>query len=174
MQNIRALPLTGIEVNGTGGDLRDEERARQPHVHGQLSDDGAALTGEFTQGDLKGPFKLAQAGEAVVPPPPPKSSAITKETRRQLGRCPRRRRNTLRLNLKLASAADGTSTGMIVSVDQGNAEIPVTTITQTGAHVEFTVSMVNAIYKGDLKDGRLVGTWTQGPGTLPLEFARVP
>jgi hypothetical protein len=173
-QNIRALPLTGITVNGKAVTFAMKGVPGDPTFVGQLSDDGAAMTGDFTQGELKVPFKLARAGEAVVPPPPAKSTAITKEMEGTWAGILDVGGNTLRLTLKLASAADGTATGTLVSVDQGNAEIPVTTITQTGTHIEFSVATVSGSYKGDLKDGRLVGTWTQGPGSLPLEFARVP
>lgn len=174
MQNIRALPLTGIAVNGKAVTFVMQGVPGNPTFVGQLSDDGAALTGDFSQGEMKAPFKLARAGEAVVPPPPAKSSAITKEMEGGWAGVLDVGGNMLRLNLKLANGTDGTATGTVVSVDQGNAEIPVTTITQTGAHIEFIVATVSGTFKGDLKDGRLVGTWTQGPGTLPLEFARVP
>ena len=45
-------------------------------------------------------------------------------------------------------------------------------IETTGAHVKFTVPAVGGTYEGDLKDGQIVGNWTQGPGTLPLTFKR--
>jgi len=31
---------------------------------------------------------------------------------------------------------------------------------------------VGGSYEGDVKDGQIVGTWTQGPGSLPLTFKR--
>ncbi len=76
---------------------------------------------------------------------------------------------TLRLTLKLANV-DGGATGTLISLDQGDAEIPLRVIEQTNAHLKFTVPAVGGSYEGDLKDGQLVGTWTQGPGTLPLEL----
>jgi len=66
------------------------------------------------------------------------------------------------------------ATGKLVSVDQNNVEIPVTKITEEGAHVKLTVSMVGGGFEGDLKGDELAGTWTQGPGSLPLVFKRRP
>jgi hypothetical protein len=80
---------------------------------------------------------------------------------------------TLRLVLTLANGPDG-ATGKLVSVDQNNVEIPVTKITEEGAHVKLTVSMVGGGFEGDLKGDELAGTWTQGPGSLPLVFKRRP
>ncbi len=53
-------------------------------------------------------------------------------------------------------------------------EIPISTITQAGTHLELQLPSISGSYAGDLKDGKLVGTWSQGPGSLPLEFVRVP
>ena len=78
---------------------------------------------------------------------------------------------TLRLNLKLINQ-DGAATGMLISVDQGGAEIPLSSIVQTDAHLAFTVPGVGGSYEGDLKDGQIVGNWTQGPGSLPLTLKR--
>ena len=78
---------------------------------------------------------------------------------------------TLRLTLKLANGSDG-ATGSMVSVDQGGAEVPITTITQAGPQLTLDLPSISGKYSGELKDGKLVGTWTQGPGSLPLEFTR--
>ena len=60
----------------------------------------------------------------------------------------------------------------MVSVDQGGVEIPITTITQAGSHLTLELPSIAGSYSGDLKDGKLVGTWKQGPGSAPLEFTR--
>jgi hypothetical protein len=80
---------------------------------------------------------------------------------------------TLRLVLTLANGPDG-ATGKLVSVDQNSIEIPVTKITEEGAHVKLTITMVSGGFEGDLKGDELAGTWTQGPGSLPLVFKRRP
>jgi hypothetical protein len=57
-------------------------------------------------------------------------------------------------------------------VDQGNAEIPITTITQKGAHVTVAVTTVNGTFELDQKGGQLTGTWSQGPMSFPITFKR--
>ena len=37
---------------------------------------------------------------------------------------------------------------------------------------EIFVAMIGGTFEGELKGGELVGTWVQGPGTLPLVFKR--
>ena len=77
----------------------------------------------------------------------------------------------LRLVLKLANGATG-ATGVLVSLDQNNAEIPVTAVQQQGARVKLFVTMIGGTFDGELKGGQLAGTWTQGPLSLPLVFKR--
>jgi len=50
--------------------------------------------------------------------------------------------------------------------------IPIATITQTGPTLQLQLPSVNGAYSGELKEGRLVGDWTQMGGTLPLTFTR--
>ena len=73
--------------------------------------------------------------------------------------------NVLRLSLKLANQPGGGATGVLISIDQGGAQIPLRAIEQKGAHLKFTVPGVGGSYEGDVKDGQIVGTWTQGPGS---------
>jgi hypothetical protein len=172
-QGLSGVPLTNVTVDGKAVSFVVSQIPGSPTFKGMLSDDGASLTGDFVHGDQSVPFKLARAGEGAIPPPQ-KSSPITKEIEGTWSGVLDAGGNMLRLTLKLASTPEGTSKGSLVSVDQGNAEVPIYAITQSGSHLELIVLAVAGKYSGDLKEGRLVGTWSQGPGQLPLEFARVP
>jgi hypothetical protein len=172
-QGLTGVPLTNVTVDGKAVGFVVSQIPGSPTFKGTLSDDGATLAGDFSHGDQTVAFKLARAGDGVIPPPQ-KSTAITKDIEGTWAGILDAGGNTLRLTLKLASAADGTSTGTIISVDQGNAEIPIYAISQSGTHLDLLILAVAGKYSGDLKDGRLVGTWSQGPGQAPLEFARVP
>jgi hypothetical protein len=59
-----------------------------------------------------------------------------------------------------------------VSLDQGNIEIPVATITQDGSRLKLLVTMFSGTFDGELKGGELAGTWTQGQLSLPLVFKK--
>lgn len=172
-QGLTGVPLTNVTVDGKAVSFVVSQIPGSPTFKGTLSDDGASLTGDFVHGPTSAAFTLARAGEGKIPPPP-KNTAITKDIEGTWAGVLDAGGTMLRLTLRLASAPDGTSSGTLVSVDQGNAEIPIYAITQSGTHLDLIVLAVAGKYSGDLKDGRLVGTWSQGPGQMPLEFARVP
>jgi hypothetical protein len=172
-QGLSGVPLTNVAVDGKAVSFVVSQIPGSPTFKGTLSDDGTSLAGDFVHGPTSAAFTLARSGEGRIPPPQ-KNTAITKEIEGTWAGVLDTGGATLRLTLKLASAADGTSSGTLVSVDQGNAEIPIYAITQSGTHLDLIVLAVGGKYSGDLKDGHLVGTWSQGPGQLPLEFARVP
>lgn len=170
-QNLKFFPLAKVDVQAKAVSFVIPNAPGSPTFKGTLSDDGATLAGDFTQGEAGFPFKLTRAGDAASPPPPPKSTAITKDVEGTWSGTLQAGGQSLRLTLKLASGADG-PTGSIVSVDQGGTEIPITSIVQTGMHLELELPQIAGKYSADLKDGKLVGTWSQGPGTFPLDFAR--
>ena len=76
------------------------------------------------------------------------------------------------LKLKLANRPEGGATGRLISVDQGATEIAVTTVVQAAARLKLELPSIAASYAGELKEGQIVGEWTQGAGTLPLAFTR--
>ena len=83
----------------------------------------------------------------------------------------------MRILLKMANQADGTSTGSVANLDQGAVDIPVSGITQTAANVTIDVKMVNGSFSGAINAAgtELTGTWTQGAFTRAVELpARQP
>ncbi len=81
----------------------------------------------------------------------------------------------LHLIVKIEQAADGTLSGKLTSVDQGNITIPIDAITfapSTGLRLEL--KSIAAVYEGKLSaDGsELVGTWQQAGNSLSLSFHR--
>jgi dipeptidyl aminopeptidase/acylaminoacyl peptidase len=75
-----------------------------------------------------------------------------------------------RLSLHIENQG-GTPVAILVSPDQGNARIPVRTITRDGASVSLDLPAIGGGFKGTLSGDTLTGTWTQG-ASLPLVFAR--
>lgn len=68
---------------------------------------------------------------------------------------------------------DGATSAIMTSIDQGNAQMSVSAVTQDGAAVTLDVARVHGSFKGVLSDDgqTLSGTWTQG-APMPLSFAR--
>jgi hypothetical protein len=145
----------------------------RPQFNGTLSKDGKSVSGQFTQGGGSVPFAITRTGDAKFEPVPA-STPVGKEIAGTWEGSLYAGGTTLRLVVKLSNGADGKATGTLVSVDQGGVELPLAAIVQTGAHLKFLVRAVAGTFEGDLKDGQLTGTWSQGPGNLPLVLKRKP
>ena len=80
---------------------------------------------------------------------------------------------TLRLVFTVESTADGFAT-VLTSVDQGNAQIPVSETELDGRQVSFVIPQIGGGYEGTLRASgdTIDGTWSQGPNSLPLELVR--
>ncbi|MEM7481607.1 MAG: alpha/beta fold hydrolase [Acidobacteriota bacterium] len=81
---------------------------------------------------------------------------------------------TLRLALEISGGSSDSPNATVISLDQGNARLPVNTFERSGKRVEFTVQMVGGSFIGTLDEAgdTLAGTWTQSGQTFPLSFAR--
>jgi hypothetical protein len=169
-QNLKGFPLSSIEVKGNAVAFNMKGPPGDPRFEGTLAPDGKSLTGNFTQGGASLTFASKRTGEAVIEPPA-KSTAVTKELEGTWEGSLDANGTTLRLVLKMANQPEGAA-GSITSLDQGGMEIPITSITQKDSHLKLELKNVGGTFDGDLKDGALVGQWTQGPGTLPLTFKR--
>jgi len=168
--NASGLVLTAIAVKGEAVTFAVKGVPGDPTFKGTLSKDSKTLAGDFVQGPVAGTFTLAWKGEAKLEAPP-KNAALGKDFEGAWEGAIEVNGIRLRLNLKLANL-DGAATGTLISLDQGNAEIPLSVIEQTNDHLKFTVPAVGGSYDGDLKEGQLVGTWTQGPVAMPLIFKK--
>lgn len=169
-QNAKGIPLNQISVKGTAVGFSIRGVPGEPRFTGTLSSDGKTITGDFVQGGVTMPFTLAWKGEGKIEVPP-KNAPITKDLEGAWEGALDVQGKVLRLALTLANTPEG-ATGTLVSLDQGNAEMPVSTITQAGTKVTVLVTMVGGTFDGELKGGQLEGTWTQGAGSLPLVFKR--
>ena len=78
----------------------------------------------------------------------------------------------LRLRFVL-SAEEGALAGVLYSVDQGNAEIPIATLETSGDTISISVSPIGATYTGTMgADGATIsGTFSQGGLSRPLVLA---
>jgi len=79
----------------------------------------------------------------------------------------------MKLILTVATQADGTATGTIVSPTGSGVEIAIG-VTQAASAITVDVPSVGASFAGVVNAARteLAGSWTQGPSSLPLTFRR--
>jgi hypothetical protein len=169
-QHASGLPLEAIAIADRKCSFRIKGGPGQPTFNGTLSADGKTLAGDFTQGGGTIPFSLSRTGDAMVEEVK-KNPAVAKEF---LGTWEGTLEGpSLRLVLKMANDASGAN-AVLVSVDQGGAEIPVTTIEQKETKLTLLVKAVGGEYQAELnKDGtELTGTWSQGGNDLPLKLKK--
>jgi pimeloyl-ACP methyl ester carboxylesterase len=79
----------------------------------------------------------------------------------------------LRLILKIREEG-GALTGTMDSVDQGARELPIDSMRFENRRLLFTMSAIGGRYEGELAESgdEVVGTWSQGAGSLPLTLRR--
>ncbi len=174
-QKLRGLPLGGITV--AGREITFQVRGSAPGERafkGTLSDDGQSLSGDYSQAGYTIPFVLNRKGEAKFDATV-KSAAISKELEGTWKGAIDAGGVQRQISLTLANRPDGTSTGHFLSVDEG-LEIPISTITQNASDVVLDVSALGGGYKGTLNpaNSELIGTWNQGPASVPLTLRRAP
>lgn len=77
----------------------------------------------------------------------------------------------LRLVLHIQKA-DGAYEATLDSPDQGATGLPISSISFENNVLELSLSNLNARYNGTFGDNSFTGTWSQGGGSLPLNFKR--
>jgi hypothetical protein len=169
-QGTRWIPLAELSIKGTSVSFAIKGAPGDPRFAGTLSADGKTITGDFTQGGGTLPLTLTWKGEPKFEVRD-KSTPVAKEVEGSWEGALDVKGQILRLILKVANGASG-ATGTLVSLDQGNLEIPISTITQQGSKLKLTVTMISGTFEGEVTSGEIAGTWTQGPLSLPLVFKR--
>ena len=170
-QGLKAFPLADVLVQDRTVSFTMRGVPGEPRFRGTLSTDAKALSGEFLQGGASLPFALTRTGAAVIEQVPT-STAVSQEIEGSWEGAVDVDGKTLRLGVTLTNHPGGTATAVFVSVDQGGATIPVTAVVQKDAHLTLQVRPISGRYEGDLADGKLTGTWTQGPRSWPLIMQR--
>ena len=168
---LNDVPLVNVAIAGTAVKFAADlgERAQ---FNGDVSADGASISGKASNSNGEAPFQMQRSGEANVKVPSA-SSALPKEFEGSWEGTINAGGQTLRVRLKLAPGADGSAAGTLTSLDQGNAEFPVTTVTIQGKQLKLDVRNVGGSYDGTLgANGEIAGNWSQGGGTIPLAFKR--
>jgi hypothetical protein len=142
-----------------------------PAFTGTLSADGQMLTGEFAQGASFTPLKMVRTGEAKVEIPKA-SPAVAKEF---VGTWEGTIQAAVSLRVRLTmNNVFGTVDATLVSLDQGEAKIAVSSVTQQGTKLRLKVDAVGGGYEGELNaDGsQIAGNWTQQSTSTPLVFRK--
>ena len=169
-QGTKGLPLADLVVKSPSVEFAIKGAPGDPRFKGELSQDGKTIAGTFSQGGGNVPLNLAWKGEAQFAAVQ-KNAAVSKALLGSWEGTLDVQGKPLRLVLTLANGPDG-ATGQLVSLDQNNFEMPLTTIAEEGSRLKLTISMVSGGFDGEVKGSEIAGTWTQGPLSLPLTLKR--
>ena len=170
-QNAAGLALSDIRSSDGKWSFRLQGPPGDPAFSGKLSADGKTFSGDFTQGGGTIAFKLTHAGEPKVEV----AKAIPAVAKEFTGDWEGTLEGPgLRLKLNIANEA-GVARGMLVSVDQGGAKIPVSAIEQKDTKLVVQIRAVGGEYRGEIdKDGsQMQGEWSQAGNSLPLKWKKV-
>lgn len=167
------LALDSIALVSGQWTFRVKGEAGEPTFRGTVSADGTMMAGEYRQGPGAVPFRLNRTGEPKVVLPkssPPFTKAFLGSWEGTL----HSGAMTLHLVLKFSNA-DGAAKAVLVSLDQGGAEIPVPSVEQKNTAVSVKIPAIGAEFQGGLaKAGtELAGSWIQGGNKIPLKFTKM-
>ena len=166
-EHVSDIPLRTVAVDGRS--VSFNARRDQPFT-GTLSADGKSISGDATLSGYDLPFSLSRKGDARIVAPP-RSAPIGKELEGTWNGAIDANGTSFRFVLALANQPDGTAAARLISLDEGELEVPLA-ITQQASSV--TLVGVLGSFAGALNtDGtELVGTLTEGAATLPLTLRR--
>jgi hypothetical protein len=170
-QGATGLPLDNIRFADGKGAFHFKGTPGESTFSGALSADGKTLDGTFTPGQQSIPLKLSRTGEAKVevpkPSPPVTAEFIgTWEGTVNVG-------VALHVRMTISNSKDGAEVSL-VSIDQGGAVIPVSTVTQAGKKLALDIKAAGAQYAGELnaQGTEIKGTFTQVGNSTDLVFTK--
>lgn len=177
VQSLRAFKLNPVKVEGDRITFAMPGIPGEPEFAGQLAVDGKTIAGDFTQSGQKFPFKLERKPKPATTGLEVPSHGVPGKglAGHWLGALKVTPVIELRLALDIKSSAAGKLGGAMTSLDQGNAQIPITALTEDAGAVHFETKSVGGIFNGKLNaDGsEIAGDWQQSGKTMPLVFKRL-
>jgi uncharacterized protein (TIGR03067 family) len=75
---------------------------------------------------------------------------------------------SLRLAVKLSNGADGLASGTLVSIDQGNSEVPIAAVLVRGQRLTLILPAIGGGIDGTLTNGQINSTFSQSGAALQL------
>jgi hypothetical protein len=168
-EHIEGLPLRVVLVDGRS--VSFNARLDQPFT-GILSADGKSLSGEYTLSGYALPFSMSRTGDARMVAPA-RSAPIGKELEGTWNGVLDADGTSMRFVLMMANQPDGTATARLISLDEGELEVPVEVEQETSSVTLAGRAIVSSFAGALSSDGtELAGTLTQGAVTVPLTFRR--
>ena len=163
-------PTVKVEFGGIGG-----------YFEGTVDDNARVITGNWMQGGKPLPLTLERAKPENARVLDPAIEAQKDYSHTSPTDLPGHWKGTLdvkqaniklRLALNIAKMPDGKFSCSMISLDQGEAEIPASMVQYLPPNVRLEWGAIGAAFHGKLESGKLSGAWRQGGGALPVVFER--
>jgi hypothetical protein len=139
---------------------------------GAVSAAGDQISGSASSSQGSTQFELTRTGDAKISVAPP-STALPKEMEGRWEGAVTIGGKTLRLAMVLSTGADGKAAATMISLDQGAASYPASTVKVEGMDINVSVSAIGGSYAGTLGPyGDIGGDWTEGGVKMPLVFRK--
>ena len=139
---------------------------------GALSQSGTELAGTWTQFGKKYPLNLERTDEVEEITPPTAKDAYAFISDSEPQGIWRGTLSGLHLVLKVTKTAENAYGAWFDVIEQNLKDVRPTTFTFTNGMVRMDWEYADAVYSGELENGKLNGTWVQHNATLPLDFER--
>lgn len=174
-QGLRGFILDSVKINGASVEFAMAGIPGNPCFVGRLTGDASAMAGEFTQGPGRFPFKLERKALPAKSAEPPVAGIPGRGLQGHwLGVLKPMPGVELRIALEIASTEADKPEGFMVSLDQGNAVIPISAVTEQAGLVRLEMKRIGGVFEGKFNgDGsELSGEWQQGGPAHSLVFKR--
>jgi uncharacterized protein len=181
-QGIRNLAVTKLTVAGRDVSFELPDIPGTPRFQGTLSEDGATISGSFTQSGGNLSFALQRKGDATFGAVPDDGvklveagvpgAGVVGQWHGMLEAGPHK----LRVIVDLTAGSDGSLEGTLESVDQGRTKMPVehAAFVAGDGSVTFHVPSAQAVFEGkrNATGSEIAGQWEQSGQKLPLTLKR--
>ncbi len=173
VQGVTGLPISDVKVEGAAISFPIPGPG-DPHYEGKLSEDGKTIAGTFTQGPSSIPLSLKWKSEARAVEKAPANVGDLAPLVGSWEGVLDANGTQLHLTFNFTKAADGTIKATLDVSEQGITGLAFTSLARTDDTVKMDLKVLNADYQGKLNKelNTMTGTWTQGPGSLPLTVTR--
>jgi len=173
---MHGFQLSDISVQGAKVNFAMAGIPGDPKFAGKLDADKASMSGDFSQSGQTLPFKLERKAKTPEQGETPAKGVPGKGLiGHWQGNLAISEAVSWRLILEITNSPGESLSGVLRSVDQGNAIIPITTLTFKEGAVHLEARSVNGVFDGKMSgDGsEISGHWSQGSGSKVLVFKRL-
>jgi uncharacterized protein len=177
VQGLRGFKLDPVAVEGAAVRFAMPQIPGDPSFAGRLESDAKVIRGDFTQGGQKFPFSVSrkprpEAKAGWTPSHGIPGKGLVGYWQGSLSPTPVIQ---LRLAVEITNGAAGALGGIMTSLDQGGARMPLSASVEKSVNVKLQVPAIGGGFEGVMAtDGsEITGDWLQAGRKLPLVLKRV-